>query len=99
LRGTPDEVFSKREELRAIDLDIPFVLKMKEALEQAGIDVGEAKTIKQLSRPMPIKFTDVSYVYSPKTPFQYEALRHINLDIKDGHSRPSSAIPAAANRP
>jgi energy-coupling factor transport system ATP-binding protein len=33
---------------------------------------------------MPIKFNEVSYVYSPKTPFQYEALHHINLEIKDG---------------
>jgi energy-coupling factor transport system ATP-binding protein len=49
LKGTPDEVFARREELRAIDLDIPFVLKMKEALEKAAIDVGNAKTIKQLS--------------------------------------------------
>lgn len=33
---------------------------------------------------MPIRFHDVSYTYSPKTPFQYEALHHIDLEIKDG---------------
>jgi len=33
---------------------------------------------------MPIKFHDVSYTYSPKTPFQFEALSHVNLEIKDG---------------
>ncbi len=32
---------------------------------------------------MPISFRDVGFIYSPKTPFQYEALRHINLDISD----------------
>ncbi|HOJ45088.1 MAG TPA: energy-coupling factor transporter ATPase [Bacilli bacterium] len=32
---------------------------------------------------MPIKFSDVFYVYSPKTPFQFEALRGVNIDIKD----------------
>ncbi len=33
---------------------------------------------------MSIKFTDVSFIYSPKTPFQYEALKNINLEIKKG---------------
>jgi len=33
---------------------------------------------------MPIKFEDVSYTYSPKTPFQFEALHHIDIEIKDG---------------
>jgi energy-coupling factor transport system ATP-binding protein len=32
---------------------------------------------------MPIKYVDVTYTYSPKTPFLYEALHHINLDIED----------------
>ena len=33
---------------------------------------------------MPITFKDVGYTYSPKTPFQYEALHHIDVTIKDG---------------
>jgi len=49
LRGKPEEVFSKRDELRAIDLDIPFVMKMKEALEKEGVNVTSAKSIKQLA--------------------------------------------------
>ncbi len=32
---------------------------------------------------MPIKFRNVFYTYSPKTPFQFEALHSINIDIKD----------------
>ncbi len=33
---------------------------------------------------MPIVFKNVSYVYSPKTPFEYEAIKDINLTIQDG---------------
>lgn len=33
---------------------------------------------------MPIKYVDVSYTYSKKTPFSFEALKDINLQIEDG---------------
>lgn len=33
---------------------------------------------------MPIKYVDVSYTYSKKTPFSFEALHQINLEIEDG---------------
>ena len=33
---------------------------------------------------MPIVLKNVSYVYSPKTPFEYEAIKNINLTIQDG---------------
>jgi energy-coupling factor transport system ATP-binding protein len=33
---------------------------------------------------MPIKYRDVSFTYNPKTPFSYEALHHVNLDIREG---------------
>ena len=33
---------------------------------------------------MSIKFDNVSYIYSPKTPFEYLALKDINLEIKKG---------------
>lgn len=33
---------------------------------------------------MPIKYTDVSFTYNDKTPFSYEALRGVNLEILDG---------------
>ena len=33
---------------------------------------------------MPIRFQDVSFTYSPKTPFAYEALQHIDLEIREG---------------
>lgn len=33
---------------------------------------------------MSIKVKNLSYIYSPKTPFAYEALNHIDLDIQKG---------------
>lgn len=33
---------------------------------------------------MPIKYTNVSFTYNDKTPFSYEALRGVNLEILDG---------------
>lgn len=33
---------------------------------------------------MPISFNNVFYTYSPKTPFEHEALRDVSLNIKDG---------------
>ena len=33
---------------------------------------------------MQIKFFDVSYTYSPKTPYEFNALKDVNLDIKEG---------------
>lgn len=32
---------------------------------------------------MPVKFKEVSYIYSPKTPYQYQALTDVSLDIPD----------------
>ncbi len=32
---------------------------------------------------MPIKYVDVSYIYNKKTPFSYEALKNINLEIPE----------------
>ena len=33
---------------------------------------------------MPISYRNVSFTYNAKTPFSYEALSHVNLEIKDG---------------
>lgn len=32
---------------------------------------------------MPIKFREVSYTYSPKTPYQYQALDNVSVEIED----------------
>lgn len=33
---------------------------------------------------MPVKFSNVFYTYSPKSPFEYQALKDVNLDFEDG---------------
>ena len=33
---------------------------------------------------MPIRFEKVSYTYGKKTPFEYQALKDINLEILEG---------------
>lgn len=33
---------------------------------------------------MSIKFNDVSYVYLPSSPYEFEALKHVNLELKEG---------------
>jgi energy-coupling factor transport system ATP-binding protein len=33
---------------------------------------------------MPIKYQNVSFTYNAKTPFSYEALSSVNLEILDG---------------
>ena len=33
---------------------------------------------------MSIKFNDVSYVYLPSSPYEFEALKHVNLEFKEG---------------
>lgn len=48
--GFPDEVFNNEEDLKKVSLDIPFVLKVKNALKEKGINVpNEIKTIEGLS--------------------------------------------------
>lgn len=33
---------------------------------------------------MPINFHDVSFIYNRKSPLEYEALKDVSLDIKNG---------------
>jgi len=52
LQGSAEEVFAQKETLRSIDLDVPFIVKMKEALTNDGIDIGKAKTLTQLAEQL-----------------------------------------------
>lgn len=44
MEGTPDEVFSHAEELKAIGLDLPFEKKWKEELKKAGFPIENTMT-------------------------------------------------------
>ncbi len=50
LEGTPNEVYKKEDKLIAIDLDIPFLFKMKKALKEKGIDVDNVTDLDDLAR-------------------------------------------------
>jgi energy-coupling factor transport system ATP-binding protein len=48
MRGTPQEVFARKEELLAIDLDLPFAYKMKDALLKEGFAVKDLNSMEDL---------------------------------------------------
>ena len=50
MEGTPEYVFSKGDELRAIGLDVPPAVELREMLKQKGVaDCGDAMTLEELS--------------------------------------------------
>ena len=50
MEGTPEYVFSKGDELRAIGLDVPPAVELREMLKQNGVaDCGDAMTLEELS--------------------------------------------------
>ena len=44
MRGTPNEIFARQKELLAMDLDLPFTFKLKDALLKEGFDVKDIDT-------------------------------------------------------
>jgi len=48
MRGTPADVFSRKEELLKVELDLPFVYKMRNALVKEGYDVKDMTTVEGL---------------------------------------------------
>lgn len=50
LKGKPEEIFLHEDKLKAIDLDLPFLIKLKKALKKVEIDVSEAKSLKEVAK-------------------------------------------------
>jgi energy-coupling factor transport system ATP-binding protein len=48
LDGKPKEVFKDEKTLLALDLDLPFYLKLSSALKQAGLEVGDVSSLEEL---------------------------------------------------
>ena len=48
-KGKPDSVFSNREALNSLHLEMPFVLDLKERLKQEDIDLKDKKDIKDIA--------------------------------------------------
>ncbi len=116
-QGTPREVFSQVEALRAIELDVPQptelcwelrrrgvplpdgVLTAEECAEalalqmgHSGEAVGRTETppagqengADQSVAPPVIETRDVTYTYSPGTPFQMDAMTGVSLSVEKG---------------
>jgi energy-coupling factor transport system ATP-binding protein len=53
MEGTPAEVFRRGDELRAIRLDVPAAVEMRELLLKEGVaDCGDAMTLEELSESL-----------------------------------------------
>lgn len=50
--GTPEEVFTHVDELKQTGLDIPYALKISEALKKEGLDIGQVLTLKELEESL-----------------------------------------------
>ncbi len=48
LKGTPEEVFKDKNKLKEIDLDLPFLMKLKDKLSDCDIDVKDVKNLEEL---------------------------------------------------
>lgn len=49
LSGTPQEVFAKEDVLKSIDLDLPFIYKLKKALKKQAIDVDNLANLDEMA--------------------------------------------------
>ena len=53
MEGTPEYVFSKGDELRAIGLDVPPAVELREMLKKEGVaDCGSAMTLEELAEQL-----------------------------------------------
>lgn len=48
-QGKPDEVFSNRGILKTLNLEMPFVLDLKEKLKDSGIDISKCRTLNDIA--------------------------------------------------
>ena len=48
IQGKPSEVFKDDEKMEQIDLDLPFITKLKKALAMRNVDVSDAKTLEEM---------------------------------------------------
>ncbi|NLN80623.1 MAG: energy-coupling factor transporter ATPase [Erysipelotrichia bacterium] len=50
LKGTPIEVFQHEDKLKEIDLDLPFLIKLKKALAKRDFDVSDANNLEEVAK-------------------------------------------------
>ncbi len=86
MQGTPREIFSRVEELKAYRLDVPQVTLLAYELKKAGIPLPEGiLTTKELVEcVMSLKLEHVTYTYNPGTAYETHALKDVSLEIPQG---------------
>ena len=53
MEGTPQEIFSRGDELRAIGLDVPAAVELREMLKKEGVaDCANAMTLEELAEAL-----------------------------------------------
>ena len=73
MEGTPKEVFSQTEKVRALHLDVPQAAELRDELVKAGIPMPEG-----------IKVEHLSYVYNPGMPNAVTALDDVSFTVEEG---------------
>lgn len=118
MQGTPREVFSQVEALRAIELDVPQPTELCWELRRRGVPLpdgvltaeecaealallfgrsekevpaapaaepaGRRNPAIQSAEPPVIETKDLTYTYSPGTPFQMDAMTGVSLSVRKG---------------
>ena len=55
-KGKPEEVFSNREVLKSLNLEMPFIMDLKDRLKSEGINVDKSKDLDEIAEVLwPLK--------------------------------------------
>ena len=86
MHGTPREIFSRVDELKAYRMDVPQVTMLAEALRETGIESSQRNPEKRRvgGGIMSIALEHISYVYSPGTAYEKHALKDVSFEIPQG---------------
>ena len=86
MQGTPREIFSRVEELKAYRLDVPQVTLLAYELKKAGIPLpdGILTTKELVDGIMSLKLEHVTYTYNPGSAYETHALKDVSLEIPQG---------------
>ena len=86
MSGTPREVFTKVDQVRALGLDVPPMTDLAHMLRADGVDVrADVLTVDEMvEASMSIVIEHLNYVYMQGGPYETGALNDVSLTINDG---------------